>query len=194
VEDAELNGTLHAIDVRTFAIAFGTTMLAIGGLMHLFRPSHLAAAAAQHRAARVLPSWILWFERPGAVGMVECGLAAFLVVASVVGGHAFEFVGIAVGVWSLVLLAVLFRLRSLGEPVTCGCQPLAGEVTAASFAPASCLLGSATAAVATTVLADVSRSEPLPALVLSALAAVSACTVLVYAAATSSTMRRTSEI
>jgi hypothetical protein len=180
--------TLDVADVRAFVVAYAAVLLAITGVLHLVRPVHLAEAAAQHRAAGVLPGWVTRFEQPVTVGASEVALAALLVVAAVAGGSAFVVVGGAVWAWSVLLLAVLARLRR-APGVSCGCHPFAGDVVYATSAPAVAMFVAATVALAVTPFVASRTPAPMHVLVMSALAALCACATIVGSGAASSTTR-----
>lgn len=76
-----------------------------------------------------------------AVPSVELTIAALAVLAIAVGGAGATAAALAGGfAVGLLFIAYLWRLMRTGSDVDCGCTPLEGPLTSASFAPAASLV------------------------------------------------------
>ncbi len=123
-----------------FGIAFEGALLGITGVLHLVRPEHLARAAARHKTAGAIPTWLGQLERPVLVGIVECATAV-AVVASLFASRAWVVAGVQVVVagFALSLISFVSVLRRSPASLPCGCHPFAGDVQNATFIPAAAL-------------------------------------------------------
>jgi hypothetical protein len=183
--DGDPLNSLRLADALWFAIAFEAALLGTGGVLHLLGPHHLARAAAEHRAAGAVPTWLGRFERPRLIGSVELGLAALVLGAGCSGRRELALaVQICVLLTAAALVAFVSVLHRSDARVTCGCHPLAGEIGATSYLPGAALFVAAALSVAAIGAAGTATTLPAAAS-MAMLGALTAFTSLVYAGAAS---------
>jgi hypothetical protein len=179
-----VSGPIGLSGLVILAVAFEVTLLAITGGLHLARPAHLAVAAAQHRDAAAIPTWLRPLERPLLVGSFEIACAALAAASAVSGRVALIAVGQSVvALFAAGLVSFVALLRRAPQSLPCGCHPYAGRVTATTYAPAVALLVVALAAGAGALLLPalhVPLATVLPTIIVGA---IGAATVLLYTGA-----------